>query len=162
MRTRRGSFDNGVLWDKVPEAPEHPENWTNPTVPPYSTENVGERFYEGAPGWIEAKVVRIARKLVGGTWSLPNSRNAAMLWKMIKRLKAGEQAVEGKTDVGDALYHLLGDDELFDELDRAKGEYLRRCGKAVENRVKVLAKQKDEDFQKPDEKKAVDWVAENL
>ena len=52
-RRFKGSFDNGCSWDKVPEAPINPENWTNPSVPPMSTEDLGNRFYEGVPSYIQ-------------------------------------------------------------------------------------------------------------
>jgi len=163
MRTRRGSFDNGVLWDKVPEAPEHPGNWVNPVVPPNSTENVGGRFVDGVPGWIEGRVGRISRRLMGGTWSLPRTREAAeRLVKMVRRMKGGDEPVVGRSDVSVLMYPLIGDDELFDDLDRVQGEYFRSCGRLVEARVRKLAKQDEKDFNKPGEKKVVDWVAENI
>jgi hypothetical protein len=52
-RGRCGEFDNGRLWDRVPDAPERPENWTNPAVPPYSNEDLGNRFVDGVPSWIQ-------------------------------------------------------------------------------------------------------------
>ena len=58
-RRCRGGFDNGVAWDRVPEAPERPEGWFNPAVPPMSAEVVGEKFVDGAPSWLEARAGRV-------------------------------------------------------------------------------------------------------
>lgn len=63
-------FDNGVSWDKVPDAPKHPAEWASPETPPMSTENLSERYVDSAPGYLQAKerfmdrISRIAMKVV--------------------------------------------------------------------------------------------------
>ena len=57
----KGSFDNGVSWDRVPDAPENPEDWANPVTPPMSTEDLSGRYVDGVPGCLQAKEARMDR-----------------------------------------------------------------------------------------------------
>ena len=50
-------------YDRVPEAPNKPQDWTNPSVPPVSTENLAGRFVDGVPGALEGSTGRLAEEV---------------------------------------------------------------------------------------------------
>ncbi len=60
--------------------------------------------------------MKLVELIVEGTWSLPNSH--ADITKLMKLLDEPVRSNDKKKI--DAIYHLIGDDELFDDLDRAK------------------------------------------
>ena len=96
-------------------------------------------------------VVRGSRQKMAGTWSLPQTPQAAMLIKrVVKVLQRGDSPLVGaKNDVEDALYNLLGDDELFDDLDRQRKYYYQACADSIVSRIKKMAMQKPQDFKNP-------------
>ena len=69
--------------EKVSVAPSNPENWTNPDMPPVSTENLGTRFVETkpdtVPSWLQANIreARMANKIAAETpiWVMPEFVN---------------------------------------------------------------------------------------
>jgi hypothetical protein len=58
-------FDNGNSWDRVPAAPKNPENWSNPDMPPVSTEDLSVKYVDSAPGYLEARVAKMVEKVAG-------------------------------------------------------------------------------------------------
>ena len=93
---------------------------------------------------------------VAGTWSLPTTGNAVKLVKLIKRLQAGMWPDESHNGVVESsAYGLLGDDQLFDELNEIARGYLKSCADAMVNRLKQLAKNNPSSYRDPDDHAAV-------
>ena len=109
---------------------------------------------------IARELLRLAKELVAGTWSLPNNpRDVDRIVKMVSNMRRGKPPLPGKTDVGSAFYRLLGDDDLYDrfdsELEWHKREgygmdvYYQTCADLVRDRVKEFVKQNRKDFRSP-------------
>lgn len=115
-------------------------------------------------GGIEEMDVRVARRIQmkqmaqiadrvtasmirkAGTWALPDNANAVrMLENVVKALKQGKSP-QGRNDVTDILYPLLGDDELFDSLERLAKDYHQKCGEAVVRRIRQMASESSQGF----------------
>ena len=119
----------------------------------------------------EARIARIAKKVVGGTWSLPdNAAKVTKLVKLVKMMKAGKWVGNKKKDlvedVEDELYPLVGDDDLFDNLGYVRREetvkgvlnetsYLKSVGFYVESFIEKLVKNGPDNLQ---HKKDYDFI----
>ena len=69
---------------------------------------------------IAQELVAVARELSAGTWALPkDQRDVVKIVKMINRMRAGSAPLPNKPDPSDALYGLLGDDDLFIHVELA-------------------------------------------
>ena len=98
---------------------------------------------------VARELVRLARTLTAGTWSLPGSDNdVKKIAQYVEKMKGGEFPIENKT-VEQAFYPLLGDDSLFDDFYDAQKKYLKECVKVIAKAVKEKAKQDASDFKDP-------------
>lgn len=99
---------------------------------------------------LQENINRVASTIItGGTWSIPETESSMNeLAKIVKKLESGKPPVNNDADVNSAIYHLLGDDELYDVLDKLKEDfqkaqttYFKSCGKAIKYKVEKMARE---------------------
>ena len=112
--------------------------------------------WEDVKNQILSKPTRIA-----GTWSTPESdADVRKLSLYVKNW--GENTLDQEKFPADVIYHLLGDDTLFDELDKLRHEFFKDSAKAIAKRVKELAEAKPESFRNPKAQAYIIKVNEQL
>ena len=98
------------------------------------------------------RLLRIAKRLVGGTWALPkNERDAKKIVMMAKRMENGMEPMPGEFSVGNAFHGILGNDSFYDDVDGARKVFYQRCSRAVRAVVKELVLQPRDSFKRPNE-----------
>jgi len=106
----------------------------------------------------------ICRTRKAGTWALPKMYDASRLVKFVKRMEKGEWPVP-MNDIGDLLYPILGDDALFDQIDRAERMYLKTSANAIRARIRELAEQAakhPEEFTDPEDGKVLQLIWDKI
>lgn len=100
-RDRIGRVAEGEAqsWDRDGELDGRGTGWENPDSPPYSTENLGERFYDGAPSYLQAN---------GGT-------NMDRMGMMAEKVAKGLVAVDANKEYAVKMKEVRG---LLKELDK--------------------------------------------
>jgi hypothetical protein len=113
---------------------------------------------------IARELVRVSKEVMAGTWSLPkNDNDTEMIVRMVTAMKAGDWLTKGNTSpVNDAMYNLLGDDSMFDDLDRAVRVYLKACAAAIVKRVRELAKDPSSSYRRVAEYNQIQKLNEML
>lgn len=109
--------------DSVPEAPANPQEWSNPVMPPMSTEDLSTRFTETAPSFLQASGRMASRsrhcefyKATDGKWYME-----------LADREYGEQ--RDATTYGPFLTQEAADDYLRDNFSNPGGSYIDRSGK---------------------------------
>lgn len=111
---------------------------------------------------VAGELVRLAKRLTGGTWSLPDGRGVIDIVKFVKRMDEGKWPVPAKKDLASNFYNLLGDDDLADRFDAAERHFLQECADAVRRRVKELAAQPESDYADPEDYRGMQVLAQKL
>ncbi len=92
---------------------------------------------------------------------MPNNRmKAQKILTIIKDMEKGDWPNDETPTM--ALYDLLGDDQLFDQLDLAAKPFLKACAEATKKRIKQFAQMGSDEYSDPKDKEQLDWLAKQL
>jgi hypothetical protein len=104
----------------------------------------------------EAKIAdRVVRQVFAGTWALPNTpAKAEKIISGVRNMSRGRLPDGGIPDkkpmvdnVESYFYNLLGDDDLFDDIDdlakrfKEPREFLNACSISIKSHIEKLVKQ---------------------
>ena len=87
-------------------------------------------------------------KKTAGIWALPDTpAKAERIKELINILREGH--LPENNDVEQYVYNLLGDDNLFDAIDRLEDAFAKQCAKVIVKRIAELAAQPQDSFKNP-------------